>query len=305
MWGRVAGLVSAVAVGAATASCAWVADPGQKDYVRKTLAAVPQEVSRALRLGDVRLHYNGASGVDVTGDREIGVPVEAAPGTTTGAWVQGCRALVAALGGTPARLYGRIPGQEPLHEATDELCRRGLGHPLGSSEDPRLVLGLSGADTGIDVDAERLLLTADGREPREAGAALAVAAPDLAAWDAALPDTPFPWHYTSQRNESVTFVVPAGTRLWASAECGVTDPRTHAEIEPRAGANYVSFLGGPPPSTGGRPCGERLNHSLSPQLSYATADGRQVDRYDVVVMPFPQLARTGEPPVRKVTVDRE
>ncbi len=263
---------------------------------------MPDDVGRALRLGDVRLHNNGASGIDVTGDRAIGLSVEAAPGTTTGAWVQGCRALVAALGGTPARVYGRMPGREPLHEATDELCRRGIGHPLGSSEDPRLVLGVDGADTGIDVDAERLLLTADGREPREAGAALTIAAPDLAAWDKALPETPLPWRYTSQRNESVTFVVPAGTRLWASAGCGVTDPDAHAEIEPRDGGNYVSFLGGSQP---GASCGERVNQALSPQLSYATKDGRPVDRYDVVVMPFPQLARGGEPPVRTVTVDRE
>ena len=70
----------------------------------------------------------------------------------------------------------------------------------------------------------------------------------------------------------------------------------------------MTFAGGTPPPRGegdAGVCGTLLNHALRPQLSYTTTDGREVDRYDLVVMPALHLVRTGEPPIRTVTVDQE
>ena len=285
-----------IAAASASACVSPRADGEQKRYVEQALDAVPEDVVRALRLGDVQLHLLDNGDKDVYADRRMALRVRPELRTTTAEWVAGCRTAVAALSGTSARLYGRLPGREPLYEATGELCLRGIGHPLGRYQPPRLILGLTGAggvtDTALDADVQNMQLEADGRKQRERGAALTVAEPDLAAWDL---DTGhgLPWRYASQ---PASFVVPSGVRLSVKVECGTDDPGTHAKVSPQPNANSVVFQSGRPesPRAGARlePCGTRLLHGLTPQLSYTTADGRKVDRYDVVVVPVPPA---GEP----------
>lgn len=306
-------------IGVTTTSCGFAADPEQKALVTETLNGIPDDIVSALSLGEVRLRSQGKSGTDVSGERSIGLSPGPAPATTAGTWVQGCQALVTALSGTSGRVYGRMPGQDALHEATADLCRRGIGHPLGNFGVPQLILGLTGADgpatdTTIDVHAADLLLSTVGRDPRPPGAALDVTAPDPAAWDEALAGEELPWRYASapppdtETLTSATFVVPAGTALRAVVDCGLVAGNTHARIGPRPDGTYVTFVGGTPPPArqegDAAVCGTRLDHELRPQLSYTTTDGDRVDRYELVISPALHLARTGEPPTRTVTVDR-
>lgn len=333
-WVRPALLAGVFVLASSSAGCTLVADPEQKQTVRENMDALPEDVVKALRAGDVRMHFSGEVGKNVSADRQVRLPT--APSTVTpptatttaGRWVAGCRAAVAALAGSSGRLYGRLPEGAGVYEATDELCRRGLGHPLGSSDDPTLRIGLPQPDgrvrdTAVTLDATKSVIETSGSGGPVRGAPIDASQANPAELDKAIISASLPWRYlsrtetpspapsTGQNNRlgtRVAFVVPAGTRLRIGADCGERAPDRHAQADPRADATYLTFGGGAPAAFPNQrsemvACGERLARPLEPQLSYRTATGGWVDRYQLVVMPNPAVSRTDPPPVRQVLVE--
>ena len=281
-------VVATVAV--LTSGCTLLADGEQKKTVTETFAALPEPVNRALRAGKVRMHFYNEAGKDVGADRQIRLDAVPAQDTTLGGWVAGCRAMVQTLAPTPARLYGRLPDGPAVYEATDTLCLRGLGHLQESDEAPSLILGLPKdgqvMDTAVNFDPDAGTIKTFGYGWRARGAVIPVDEPVLAALDAAVRPVSLPWRQADgARTTKATFLVPAGTALQVTASCGADWKRAeHVAFYARPDGNRLSFGGGAPSAVaqGMVPCGATLRHALRPQVSYRTADGRQVDRYRFV-----------------------
>jgi hypothetical protein len=283
------GVVAAVAL--LTSGCTLTADKEQKKTVRETFAALPDPVNRALRVEKVRLHYFNPTGEDVGADRKIHLDVGSPQDTTLGGWVAGCRAMVVALAPTPARLYGRLPDGADVYEATDALCLRGQGYPVGDSEvKPSLMLGLPEGerilDTAVNFDPDAGTIETFGYDWRPRGGVIEVAEAVPADLDKAVRAVPVPWRLSDPDKGRAMFLVPAGTVLQLTASCGAgqTGPG-YFQYHSSADETQLTFASRDPAPIrpegreGIQACGATLQQALRPQVSYRAADGRQMDRY--------------------------